>query len=62
MATSLFPISAFRSSEASNPIGLIQYLRNPKVCLTADGALQRFQVLVYPDMMPEQKLVDKYDE
>lgn len=44
------------------PHRLIQYLRNPKVCLTADGALQRFQVLVYPDMMPEQKLVDKYDD
>ena len=43
------------------PAKLVQYLRNPKVCLTTDGALQRFQLLVYPDRAPITRLVDEYD-
>ena len=40
---------------------IAQYLRNPKVCLTVDGTLQRFQLLVYPNKLPPSKLVDTYE-
>jgi len=43
------------------PAKLVQYLRNPKVCLTLDGALQRFQLLVYPNRIPATRLVDEYE-
>ena len=43
------------------PAKLVQYLRNSKTCLTTDGALQRFQMLVYPDRVPVARLVDEYD-
>ena len=43
------------------PPKLAQYLRNPKVCLTTDGALQRLQLLVYPNPVPPLKLVDTYE-
>ena len=43
------------------PPKLAQYLRNPKVCLTTDGALQRLQLLVYPNAVPPLKLVDTYE-
>ena len=43
------------------PPRLAQYLRNPKVCLTTDGALQRLQLLVYPNRGPPLKLVDTYE-
>ena len=43
------------------PAKLVQYLRNPKVCLTTDGALQRFQLLVYPNRVPVSRLVDQYE-
>ena len=43
------------------PAKLVQYLRNPKVCLTLDGALQRFQLLVYPNRIPVTRLVDEYE-
>ena len=43
------------------PGKLVQYLRNSKVCLTTDGALQRFQLLVYPNRPPITRLVDQLD-
>jgi hypothetical protein len=43
------------------PPKLAQYLRNPKVCLTMDGALQRLQLLVYPNEVPPRKMVDDYE-
>jgi hypothetical protein len=43
------------------PIKLAQYLRNPKVCLTTDGTLQRFQLLVYPNKVTYTQLVDSYE-
>ena len=42
-------------------VKLIQYLRNPQTNLTHDGAMQRFQVLVYPDPPPKRKHVDQYE-
>lgn len=44
------------------PIKLIQYLKNPQTNLTHDGAMQRFQVLVYPDPPPKRKHVDQYED
>ena len=44
------------------PVKLIQYLRNPQTNLTHDGAMQRFQVLVYPDPPPKSKHIDKYED
>jgi hypothetical protein len=43
------------------PVKLIQYLRNPQTNLTHDGAMQRFQALVYPDPPPKRKHVDQYE-
>ena len=43
---------------AFNQPSLAQYPRNPKVCLTVDGALQRLQLLVYPKRVPPLKPVD----
>ena len=45
------------------PIGSSSYSCETQKSASPQMALsQRFQVLVYPDMMPEQKLVDKYDD
>jgi hypothetical protein len=43
------------------PVKLIQYLRNPQTNLTHDGAMQRFQVLVYPDPPPKRRHVDQFE-
>ena len=43
------------------PVKLIQYLRNPQTNLAHDDALQRFQLLVYPDPTPKRKHVDQYE-
>jgi hypothetical protein len=42
-------------------VKLTQYLRNPQTNLTHDGAMQRFQILVYPDPPPKRKHTDQYE-
>ena len=41
------------------PIKLVQYLRDPKTNLSHDGAIQRFQFLVYPDPMQDYEYTDR---
>ena len=41
------------------PVKLIQYLRNPQTNLSHDGAMQRFQILVYPDPVAKRRHVDQ---
>ena len=43
------------------PVKLIQYLRSPQTNLTHDGAMQRFQALVYPDPPPKRRHTDQYE-
>ena len=42
-------------------VKLTQYLRNPQTNLTHDGAMQRFQILVYSDPPPKRKHTDQYE-
>jgi putative DNA primase/helicase len=41
------------------PIKLVQYLRDPKINLSHDGAIQRFQLLVYPNPMKDYTYTDQ---
>ena len=41
------------------PIKLVQYLRDPQINLSHDGAIQRFQMLVYPDPIKDYTYTDQ---
>jgi hypothetical protein len=41
------------------PLVLVQYLRDPKTDLSTDGALYRFQLLVYPNIPKHRRHVDE---
>jgi hypothetical protein len=41
------------------PIKLINYLRDPKINLSQDGTIQRFQLLVYPDPPKDHTYIDQ---
>ena len=41
------------------PIKLVQYLRDPEINLSHDGAIQRFQLLVYPDAIKDYTYTDQ---
>jgi Protein of unknown function (DUF3987) len=44
----------------TQPTKLLHYLRNPRTNLSDDGALYRFQLLVYPNPPARRRHVDQY--